>query len=311
MPNYFTPSLTLFRVSQKRDFIGYGLAQPRVNWPHGSTLALTLAVNYEAGGERSILFGDAGPETFGEFPNYGALPKRDLAIESIFEYETRAAIWRILGLLRRHRVRATFFATAMTLKSNVDAAREIVRQGHEICSHGYRWLEQFTLTEEEERQHIRKAVATIKRITGERPVGWYCREPSERTLRLLVEHGGFLYNSDSYNDDFPYYVTVKGKKLLQIPYTPDINDFHYLSNRFGNSEQFYRYLRDSFDVLYHESGGHPKLMNVGIHVRISGRPGRLVALDRFLKYAQRKPRVWIARRKDIASWWIDNFRKSD
>jgi peptidoglycan/xylan/chitin deacetylase (PgdA/CDA1 family) len=292
---------------ERRDFIGFGRSQPRIRWPNGATLALTLAVNYEAGGERSVLLGDPGPETFGEFPAYGAPPSRDLAMESIFEYETRSAIWRILELLRRHRVKATFFATAMTLQCNPEAAREIVRQGHEICSHGFRWVEHFSLTEEEERQHIQRAVAIIEKATGERPVGWYCREPSERTLRLLVEHGGFLYNSDSYNDDYPYYVKVGDKKLLQIPYTPDINDFHYLSNRFGNSEQFFQYLRDSFDVLYRESSNHPKLMNVGIHVRISGRPGRLVALDRFLRYARSKPRVWVARRIDIANWWIDHY----
>ncbi|HUO43257.1 MAG TPA: hypothetical protein VMU35_09790, partial [Methylomirabilota bacterium] len=175
---------------------------------------------------------------------------------------------------------------------------------HEVCSHGYRWIEHFTLYAEEEREVIRKAVESIKKVTGQRPVGWYCREPSENTIDLLVQEGGFLYGSDVYNDDLPYYVKVNGKNFLLIPYTPDVNDFHYFSNRFSNSDEFYQYLKDSFDMLYEESKKNPKLMNVGLHVRISGRPGRTVAVDKFLRYAKQKRGVWIARRVDIAKWWL-------
>jgi len=287
-----------------RDFIGYGGKPPRVRWPNGARLALTFAINYEAGGERSVAFGDEGPETFGEFPSYGAPPKRDLCIESIFEYETRVAIWRILRTFENYRVKTTFFATARTLETNPEAAREIVGYGHEVCSHGYRWIEHFTLTREEERDVIHRAVASIEKTTGSRPVGWYCREPSENTIELLAEEGGFLYDSDVYNDDLPYYVEASGRKFLLIPYTPDVNDFHYFSNRFANSEEFYTYLKDSFDQMYAESRTTPKMMNVGLHVRISGRAGRTIAVERFLNYAKKKPKVWIARRVDIAKWWL-------
>lgn len=288
-----------------RDFLGYGCRQPKVEWPDGKRLAVQVAVNYEAGGERTVLNGDKGPETFGEFPSYGTPPKRDMAIESIFEYETRVAIWRMLKLFDRHRVKTTFFATAKTLESNPEAARAIVERGHEICGHGFRWIEHFTMTREEELDSIRKAVASIERITGQRPLGWYCREPSSDTIELLAEEGGFLYDSDVYNDDLPYYVTVRGKKFLLVPYTPDVNDFHYFSNRFANAEQFYEYLKDSFDYMHEESRINGKMMSIGTHVRISGRPGRTVALDRFLKYAEQFDDVWFARRVDIAKWWLD------
>ena len=291
-----------------RDFIGYGKNVPEVKWPNDARLALTFAVNYEAGGERAIGFGDTGAETFGEFPAYGTPPKRDLTIESIFEYETRVAIWRLLRVFDKHSIKTTFFATAKTLETNPEAAKEIVRGGHEICSHGYRWIEHFTLKLDEEREVIRKAVTTIEKITGQRPLGWYCREPSENTIELLAEEGGFLYGSDVYNDDLPYYVNVKGKNFLLIPYTPDVNDFHYFSNRFSNSMEFYQYLKDSFDVMYEEGLRNPKMMNVGVHVRISGRAGRTAALEKFFKYARNKRKVWIARRVDIAKWWLGHHK---
>lgn len=293
----------------RRDFVGYGKDLPRVRWPEGARLALTFAVNYEAGGERSIVYGDSGPETYGEFASYGTLPKRDLGIESVFEYETRAAVWRILNLFDRFGVKVTFFATARTLQVNPVAAKEIVLRGHELCGHGYRWIEHYTLSAAQERKTIRDTVESFEVITGQRPLGWYCREPSENTIRLLCEEGGFLYDSDVYNDDLPYYVECggpRGKKMLLIPYTPDVNDFHYFSNRFANSDEFYGYLRDSFDVMYEEGAKSPKLMNVGIHVRISGRPGRTRALQRFLEYVSTKDKVWVARRVDIARWWTSN-----
>ena len=303
------PSNHIFRdmAPISRDFIGYGMNVPKIKWPNNARLALTFAINYEAGSERAVGFGDQGAETFGEFPAYGAPPKRDLAIESIFEYETRVAIWRILRTFEKYKIKTTFFAAAKTLETNPEAAKEIVRRGHEICSHGYRWIEHFTLTRDEEREVIRKAVASIEKTTGQRPVGWYCREPSENTIELLVEEGEFLYDSDVYNDDLPHYVKVGGKNFLLIPYTPDINDFHYFSNRFSNSEEFYQYLKDSFDLMYEEGRTQPKMMNVGLHVRISGRPGRTVAVERFLKYVKAKPKVWVARRIDIAKWWQDHY----
>lgn len=297
--------------STSRDFIGYGRKAPAVKWPKNARLALSLVVNYEAGGERSVVYGDEGAETYGEFASYGTPPRRDLAIESVFEYESRVAIWRLLDLFDRFGEKATFFATARTLQSNPEAGREIVSRGHEICGHGYRWIEHYTMSKENERESIRRAVKIIGEITGKRPLGWYCREPSENTIPLLMEEGGFLYDSDVYNDDLPYFVSskIKGKNrtLLLIPYTPDANDFHYFSNRFSNSEEFFIYLKDSFDVLYEEGLRNPKMMNVGVHARISGRPGRLVALRKFLQYAKSKNDVWIARRADIAKWWAEHY----
>jgi allantoinase len=292
-----------------RDFIGYGKDVPKVVWPNSARLALTFVANYEAGGERSVIYGDEGPETYGEFASYGTPPKRDLGIESVFEYETRVAIWRILNLFDEYGVKVTFFASAKTLEANPIAAKEIVKRGHEICGHGYRWIEHYTMTKEEERKAIQNAVRIISKVTGKRPVGWYCREPSINTIPLLIKEGGFLYDSDVYNDDLPYFVTSEDskKKMLLIPYTPDVNDFHYFSNRFANAEDFFRYMKDSFDVMYKEGLSNPKMMNVGVHVRISGRPGRTVALQRFLEYVKSKKDVWIAPRVDIAEWWIKRY----
>lgn len=267
-------------------------------------------MNYEAGGERSPIYGDEGPETYGEFASYGPPPKRDLGIESVFEYETRVAIWRVLNLFDKYGVKVTFFATAKTLQANPVAAREIILRGHEICAHGYRWVEHYTLSRADEAKAIRSTVKSFEEIIGQRPVGWYCREPSVNTLELLCQEGGFLYDSDAYNDDLPYYAKCPGRKqksMLIIPYTPDVNDFHYFSNRFANAGEFYEYLRDSFDVMYDEGIENPKLMNVGVHVRISGRAGRTKALQRFLEYVAKKEDVWVGRRVDIAKWWARNY----
>jgi peptidoglycan/xylan/chitin deacetylase (PgdA/CDA1 family) len=294
--------------SMTRDFVGYGKNRPKVRWPNDARLAVTFAVNYEAGGEQSVPAGDPHSEMLGEFPVYGAPPKRDLAMESIFEYETRVGIWRVLRLFDKYGVKVTFFATAQTLQANPEAAREIAAKGHEVCSHGYRWIEHFTLSKEEEREHIRKAVEIIRELTGKRPVGWYCREPGDNTIELVAEEGGFLYDSDIYNDDLPYYVKAAGKDFLLIPYTPDINDFYFFTGRFQNADALFQYLKDSFDTLYEEGLENPKMMNFGIHVRASGRPGRIVATERFLKYLKGFPDVWIARREEIARWWLEHYK---
>jgi allantoinase len=292
-----------------RDFVGYGKNPPKVEWPGGARLALTFVVNYEAGGERSVIYGDQGPETYGEFASYGPPPKRDLGIESVFEYETRVAIWRVLNLFDGFGIKVTFFATGSTLRANPIAGKEIIDRGHEICGHGYRWLEHYTLTPKDELGSMKSMIKACQEVTGQRPVGWYCREPSANTLRLLVKAGGFIYDSDFYNDDLPYYVDVPGagRKMLIVPYTPDINDFHYFSNRFVTSNDFFEYLKDSFDTLHEEGAKNPKMMNVGLHGRISGRPGRVKALERFFEYIRDKEGVWVARRMDIAKWWIDNY----
>lgn len=290
-----------------RDFVGYGEKPPKIAWPENARLAVQIVVNYEAGSERHIMYGDEAAETYGEFAAYGAPAKRDLAMDSIFEYGSRVGVWRLLRIFRKQGVKVTFFATAKALEMNPALAKAIVGEGHEICSHGYRWIEHYTLSLEEEREVIRKAVEVISKLTGQRPLGWYCREPSVNTIKLLMEEGGFLYNSDIYNDDIPYYCESNGKYMLLIPYTPDANDFHFFSNRFANSEEFLTYLKDTFDVLHEEAQETPKMMSIGLHDRISGRPARALAVDKFLSYAKSFKDVWIARRIDIAKWWWEKY----
>lgn len=286
--------------------MGYGNRPPKVVWPNKAKIALQLVVNFEEGAENSVEKGDKMPEQLGDFPPID-LPVRDLGLESVFEYGSRVGIWRMLDLFDKHKIKATFYACGQTLELNPQAGKEIVRKGHEICCHGYRWYDHFRWTEEESRQDIERAVDAIQKITGTRPVGWYAREPGVQVRKLLVEEGGFLYDSDIYNDDIPYYVKVGSKNHLVIPYTSDCNDFHYWTGKFNTSESFFQYLKDSFDVLYSEGEKNPKMMSVGTHSRISGRPGRIVALDKFLTYAKSFPDVWFARRDEIARWWLKNY----
>lgn len=289
-----------------RDFVGYGKNPPKVEWPNKAQLAVQLVVNFEEGAENSVVKGDKMPEQFGDFPPMD-LPLRDLGLESVFEYGSRVGIWRMLDLFDREGVNATFYACGEALEANPLAAKEIVKRGHEICSHGYRWYDHFRWNEEQSREDIRKAVEAITRLTGSRPVGWYCREPGMQVRRLLVEEGGFIYDSDVYNDEIPYYVKVQGKNHLIVPYTSDCNDFHYLTGKFNTSESFFQYLKDSFDVLYSEGAKNPKMMSIGTHVRISSKPGRIVALERFIQHAKSFPNVWFARRDEIAKWWLEKY----
>ncbi|MVT12842.1 MAG: polysaccharide deacetylase family protein [Euryarchaeota archaeon] len=292
-------------MAYQRDFIGYGRNPPDFTWPGGKRLALSIVVNYEEGGEHSYPI-DGIVESIGEFGPVD-IKTRDVGMESVYEYAQRVAIWRFLDLFKREGIKVTFFAVAKALESNPAAARAIIDDGHEICDHGYRWTELYRMTYEQEREEIRKSVDLIEKITGKKPVGFYAREPSENTLDILQEFKNFIYDSDAYNDDLPYYYKKTG--ILIIPYTPDANDFHYLypMHRFSNSNDFYTYLRDTFDVLYNESIKTPKLMNVGLHLRISGRPGRFVAVERFIRYAKEHD-VWIATREEIARFWIKNFK---
>jgi len=292
----------------QRDFVGYGDDRPKGTWPGGDRLAVSLVVNYEEGSERSFAMGDAEQESLTE---WGAYPFpagiRNLAMESMHEYGSRVGVWRVLDVLRRQEVKSTFFACAVAFEQAPNVAERAVGDGHEICSHGYRWEETFRLTEAEEREHIQLAIESFERTSGKRPVGWYCRYgPSINTRRLLVEEGGFLYDSDSYSDDVPYFADVQGVQHLVLPYAADTNDIQYwLSDPLTTSEQFYQYLRDSFDVLYAESDGHPRMMSVGLHCRIIGRPGRIGALERFIAYAKGHAGVWFATREEIARAWLD------
>jgi peptidoglycan/xylan/chitin deacetylase (PgdA/CDA1 family) len=295
--------------SSSRDFVGYGSRPPTLFWPGGARLAISLVVNYEEGSERSFAAGDTDQEPLTEWGSYPLPPDiRNLAMESMFEYGSRVGVWRILDVLERHNVKSTFYACAVAFEHAPEVAKAAVAAGHEICSHGYRWEEIFRLSEEEEREHIRLAIESLEKTTGQRPRGWYCRYgPSERTRRLIAEEGGFLYDSDAYNDDVPYFVQVEGKRHLVVPYTADVNDFRFWqANGPTTQGQFLEYLTDSFDVLYAESERTPRMMSLGLHCRMIGRPGRISALEKFIKYAKSFPGVWFATRSEIAQWWVDN-----
>ncbi|MFN8558450.1 MAG: polysaccharide deacetylase family protein [Dehalococcoidia bacterium] len=234
--------------------------------------------------------------------------KRDLAMETMYEYGSRAGFWRLLDILDAHGVQCTFFACAVALERNRDAARAITAGGHEACSHGYRWEDVSLLSREEEREHIRLAVRSIEETTGQRPLGWYCRYgPSVNTRDLVVEEGGFVYDSDSYNDDLPYWTEVNGKRHLVVPYTLDANDFKFASGAFASPRDFEDHLKYGFDRLYKEGATAPKMMSIGLHMRLAGRPARAEAFDRFLTYACSFPDVWFARRIDIARWWQEHY----
>ncbi len=288
-----------------RDYFGYGQFPPKFRWPNGNKLALSVVFNYEEGSEHSVPV-DGTVEQIGEFGPVD-VETRDVGMESVYEYGQRVGIWRILGLLKKYGVKATFFATARALEANPEAARKIIEEGHEICDHGYSWTELFKMTVEEEKNEIRKSIDLIEEITGRKPVGFYAREPSQNTLNLLRKFKNFIYDSDSYADDIPYF--DRKSKMLIVPYAPDSNDFHFQNpmNRFSTSSEFLAYLKDSFDTLYRESATNSKMMSAAFHVRVIGRPGRLPALEGFLKYAKNKPGTWFATREEIARFWIKKF----
>ena len=293
----------------KRDLVGHGRKPPSGQWPNGARLAVSIVVNYEEGSERSIAMGDPDQESMTEWGSYPMPPQiRNLAMESMYEYGARVGVWRILDMLAETGVRSTFFACALAFEQNPAVARATVAAGHEICSHGYRWEEVFRLTEQEEREHIRLAVESFRRTCGKRPVGWYCRYGSSvRTRHLVVEEGGFLYDSDAYNDDVPYFVQVSGKRHLVVPYTPDINDFCFWNSPgFVQANDFQAYLTESFETLYAESARHVRMMSIGLHPRIIGRPGRIRGLRRFIDYAKQFPDVWFATREEIAQAWLQS-----
>jgi len=297
-----------------RDMVGYGAHPPHARWPGGARIALQLVLNYEEGAESSVLHGDAGSETFlSEIVGAQSFAMRHMSMESLYEYGSRAGLWRILRLFRARRIPVTIFGVAMALERNPAGVEAMLADGHEIASHGWRWISYQHVDEATERDHIARAVATIKRLTGNAPEGWYTGRDSPNTRRLVVEHGGFVYDADSYADDLPYWVEVEtGDRLkphLVVPYTLDTNDMRFSTAQgFNSGGQFYAYLRDAFNVLYAEGDpaglDAPKMLSIGLHCRIAGRPGRLAALARFLDHVQRHDAVWIARRIDIARHWI-------
>jgi putative urate catabolism protein len=289
-----------------RDMIGYAGRPPDAAWPGGARLALQIVMNYEEGGENCILHGDAASEAFlseivGAQPLAGV---RHINMESIYEYGSRAGFWRLHRLLVERGVPITVYGVAMALERNPAAVAAMLEAGWEIATHGYRWIDYQFLPEALEREHLAKAIGLHTRAVGSRPLGWYLGRCSPNTRRLVAEEGGFLYDADSYADDLPYWQLVAGKPQLIVPYTLDANDMRFATAQgFNSGDQFFAYLRDSFDWLYQEGARSPKMMSVGLHCRLVGRPGRIAALARFLDHVQRHAAVWICRRIDIARHW--------
>lgn len=289
-----------------RDLVGYGRHPPDPRWPGGARVAVQFVLNYEEGGERSILHGDATSEAFLS-DVLGAAPwpgQRHMNVESMYEYGSRAGFWRVWRLFTARKMPVTVFGVATALARHADVVAAMKEAGWEIASHGLKWIDYKDVPEAEERTHLLEAIRIHTEATGERPLGWYTGRSSVNSLKLVLEEGGFLYSSDAYSDDLPYWVNgPKGLHLI-IPYTLDANDMRFINPQgFGTGEEFYAYLRDAFDVLYAEGESAPKMMSIGLHCRLAGRPGRAAGLARFLDYIGKHDRVWVATRLDIARHW--------
>lgn len=293
---------------QQRDLVGYGRQVPRIEWPGGARIAVSLVVNYEEGAEYSLLDGDSHHETNNEVPSPIPPEQRDLLNESFFEYGSRVGVWRLLDLFDRYGVKSTFYCCALALERNPELAREITARGHEPCGHGYRWTEAHRMTRAEEQADIARTIQSLTETTGARPLGWFTRYgPSVNTRELVAAEGGFLYDSIAANDDLPYYVRVNGQPWLVVPYSFETNDARFWRGGLVSVNDFFEYLKDSFDCLYAEGATHPKMMSVGLHCRIAGRPARSQAVARFIEYAQGFSGVWFARRIDLARWWLEHY----
>jgi putative urate catabolism protein len=297
-----------------RDLVGYGRHPPQADWPGNARIALQFVLNFEEGGEACVLHGDERSERFlSEIVGAEAYPARHLSMESMYEFGSRVGAWRILREFERRALPLTVFGVAMAMQRHPEFVRACVEAGHEIASHGWRWIHYQDVPEAIEREHLQRAVAIHTELTGAPPLGWYTGRDSPNTRRLVVEHGGFAYDSDYYGDELPFWTRVgprDGRVVphLVVPYTLDANDMRFATPQgFNTAQHFFEYLRDSFDVLYAEGATTPKLMSVGMHGRLLGRPGRFVALQRFLDHVARHERVWICRRIDIADHWRATF----
>jgi allantoinase len=295
-------------TASSRDLLGYGGSPPNPGWPGGARVAVSLVVNFEEGAEYSIVDGDAENEAVYEIEQR-VVGRPNPAIDSHFEYGARAGWWRVMDLFERHHVKATVSASGRAVERLPMLARDAVRRGHEVSAHGWRWESHDGLDEAEERGRIARTVAAIEGATGVRPVGWHSRSPgSYNTRRLLVEEGGFLYDSDAYNDDLPYFVNVAGKRHLVLPYAFDTNDMQFFhTQRFSGVRDFAEYVIDAFDWLRREGAHQPKMMSIGLHLRIIGRPGRIGAVDRIIQHIATDGDAWIAPRVDIARHWLTRF----
>jgi allantoinase len=293
-----------------RDLVGYGRQPPHAQWPGNARIAVQFVLNYEEGGENSVLHGDAGSEQFlSEMFNPASYPDRHLSMEGIYEYGSRAGVWRLLREFEKRGLPLTVFGVSMALERHPDLTKAFVELGHEIACHGWRWIHYQNVDEATEREHMRVGMEIIEKLTGQRPEGWYTGRDSPNTRRLVVDDGGFSYDSDYYGDDLPFWMKVRrtdGAVVphLVVPYTLDCNDMRFsLPQGFSHADPFFEYLRDSFDVLYAEGDEAPKMMSIGMHCRLLGRPGRIAALQRFLDHIERHDRVWVCRRIDIARHW--------
>jgi allantoinase len=295
-----------------RDLIGYGRNPPHAQWPGKAKIAIQFVLNYEEGGENSVLHGDKASEQFlSEIIGAAAYEARHLSMESIYEYGSRAGVWRILKEFEKRKLPLTVFGVSMALERHPELTHAFVELGHEIACHGWRWIHYQNMDEATEREHMRIGMDIIKKMTGVAPQGWYTGRDSPNTRRLVADHGGFLYDSDYYGDDLPFYTNVtktNGEVVshLVVPYTLDSNDMRFAAPQgFNTGDHFFQYLKDSFDVLYAEGEEAPKMLSIGMHCRLLGRPGRMRSLQKFLDYIESHDRVWVCRRVDIAKHWLE------
>ena len=293
-----------------RDLAGFGPTPPHAQWPKQARIAVQFVLNYEEGGENSVLHGDAGSEQFlSEMFNPPSYPQRHLSMESIYEYGSRAGVWRILREFEKRQWPLTVFGVAMALERHPELVQALQQQGHEIACHGWRWINYQQVDEASEREHMAIGMDILTRLTGERPLGWYSGRDSPNTRRLVADYGGFEYDSDYYGDDLPFWMKVQktdGEVVPQliVPYSLDCNDMRFaLPQGYSHADPFFQYLKDSFDVLYAEGEHAPRMMSIGMHCRLLGRPGRITALQRFLDHIAAHERVWVCRRIDLALHW--------
>ena len=293
-----------------RNMVGYGSRNIKVIWPNKARLALQIVLNYEEGAENNILHGDKYAETFlSEIIGAKPIRDRNLNMESFYEYGSRRGFWRLHNLFQEKNIPITIFGVAMALERNPEVCNAIKKSNYEIACHGWRWIDYQNITKSVEKKHMQMAIKTLKKIFGSRPLGWYTGRCSPNTRSLVFNEGGFLYDSDSYSDDLPYWEYRKNKKQLIIPYTLDNNDMRFVTNQgFNSGEQFFAYLKDSFDTLYEEGKTNPKMMSIGLHCRLIGRPGRIQSFKKFLDYVLSFKDVWICKRIDIAKHWIKNYQ---
>mgnify|MGYP001218364905 FL=1 len=293
-----------------RNLIGYGSKNLNIKWPNNARIALQFVLNYEEGGENCVLHGDTTSEVFlSEIIGAKPIKGRNLNMESIYEYGARRGFWRIHDLFNKKKIPLTIFGVGMALKRNKEVCKAIKKANYEVASHGWKWIDYQNVSKAKEKKDMKLAIRSIKKIFGNKPLGWYTGRCSPNTLDLVIENGEFLYCSDTYSDDLPYWVKKGKKKQLMIPYTLDNNDMRFATNQgFNSGDQFFTYLKDSFDTLYLEGKKSPKMMSVGLHCRLIGRPGRIQSLKKFLNYVLSFKDVWICKRIDIAKHWIKNYK---